>query len=143
MQHVFIHRLDVRFRDCDALGHVNNATYFTYLEQARYAWLHEKMDAWRAGKTSMILARTECDFKAQVSHGETLEIQLRVDRIGRSSFDIEYAIIKVSDQQVVAKARSVQVMYNYVASKSIPIPTEIRRWLTDLKTLKNKNPKVL
>jgi len=143
MQHVFTCRLDVRFRDCDALGHVNNATYFTYLEQARYAWLHEKMDAWRASKTSMILARTECDFKAQVSHGETVEIQLRVDRIGRSSFDVEYTIVKVPDQQVVAKARSVQVMYDYIAGKSIPIPTGIKSWLTSLKTPKDKNSKIL
>lgn len=91
----------------------------------------------------MILARTECDFKAQVSHGETVEIQLRVDRIGRSSFDVEYTIVKVPDQQVVAKARSVQVMYDYIAGKSIPIPTGIKSWLTSLKTPKDKNSQIL
>ncbi len=132
MQHVFAHRIEVRFRDCDSLGHVNNAVYFTYFEQARYAWLHERMNGWSAGEASMILARAECDFRAQVSHGEVVEVRLRVDRIGRSSFDVDYAVVRVPGGQVVATARSVQVMYDYVAGKSIPIPRELRSWLESL-----------
>ncbi len=127
--HAFIHRLDVRFRDCDALGHVNNAVYLTYLEQARYHWLRDQLQGWRVGEASMILARAECDFKAQVSHSDILEIRLGVEGVGRSSFTLGYEVVKVPQEVLAARARTVQVMYDYVAGRSIPIPSDLRSWL--------------
>ena len=85
----FIHRLEVRFRDCDPMGHVNNAVYLTYLEQSRF---NHWRSLWGFGDPQtppempgVILARVEADYKRPARYGETLEIRLIVAEIGRTS----------------------------------------------------------
>ena len=128
----FVHRLEVRFRDCDALGHVNNAVYLTYLEQARF-------NHWRSlwgfgtpqlppGMPGVILARVECDYKRPATYGETLEVRLTVAEIGRSSFRYDYEIVD-GEGRTVVMAKTVQVMYDYTAGTPVPIPDDIRALL--------------
>jgi acyl-CoA thioester hydrolase len=119
----FVHTERVRFRDCDLLGHVNNAVYLTYLEQARVAFLspHD------ADYTEMILARCEIDFRDQVSVGEVVEISLWPTRIGTKSFELGYEM-KVGER-LVAEAKTVLVAYDYERSESRPIPDAWRKLL--------------
>ena len=128
----FIHRLQVRFRDCDPLGHVNNAVYLTYLEQARFTH-------WRAlwgfgspqlpaGRPGVILARVECDYRRPATYGEMLEIRMTVAELGRTSFRYEYEVLDEQGRTVVA-AKTVQVMYDYASEKPVPIPDDIRALL--------------
>ena len=130
---VFTHRLEVRFRDCDPMGHTNNAAYLTYLEQTRFAH-------WRAlwgfgtpqlpsGMPGMILAHVECDYKRPTKYGDVLVIRLRVAEIGRSSFRYEYEIVD-EEGRTVLTAKTGQVMYDYAAEKPVPIPDDIRALLT-------------
>jgi len=129
---VFVHRLDVRFRDCDPMGHANNAVYLTYLEQTRFAhW----RSLWGSGSPQLpedmpgvILARVECDYKRPARYGDTLEIRLAVAGIGRSSFRYEYEIVDAQGRTVL-NARTVQVMYDYTLEKPVPIPDDIRALL--------------
>jgi len=128
----FSHRLEVRFRDCDALGHVNNAVYLTYLEQARFQhW----RSLWGFGDPQLpadmpgvILARAEADYKRPSRYGDVLEIRLTVAEIGRSSFRYEYEIVNEKGETVLT-AKTVQVMYDYAAEKPVPIPDPIRALL--------------
>jgi acyl-CoA thioester hydrolase len=128
----FVHRLEVRFRDCDPMGHVNNAVFLTYLEQTRFAhW----RSLWGFGNPQLpegfpgvILARVECDYKRSPRYGDTLEIRMRVVEIGRTSFRYEYEIVDV-ERRTVAVAKTVQVMYDYKAGKPVPIPDTIRALL--------------
>jgi acyl-CoA thioester hydrolase len=131
MNALFSHRLQVRFRDCDALGHVNNAVYLTYLEQARF-------NHWRAigiagtnGERvpGVILARVEIDYRRPATYGDVLEIRLGVAAIGRTSFTYEYEILD-EQQRLVASARTVLVRYDYATSKPVPIPDELKQILT-------------
>ena len=128
----FSHRLEVRFRDCDAMGHTNNAVYLTYLEQARFAH-------WRSlwgfgtpqlppGLPGVILARAECDYRRPAKYGDILEIRLTVAEIGRTSFRYEYEIVDEAGRTVVT-AKTVQVMYDYTTEKPVTIPDEIRALL--------------
>ena len=128
----FSHRLEVRFRDCDAMGHTNNAVYLTYLEQARFAH-------WRSlwgfgtpqlppGLPGVILARVECDYRRPTKYGDVLEIRLTVAEIGRTSFRYEYEIVDEQGRTVVT-AKTVQVMYDYTTEKPVPIPDGIRTLL--------------
>jgi acyl-CoA thioester hydrolase len=133
MQQPFVHRLEVRFRDCDPLGHVNNAVYLTYFEQARF---NHWRSLWNFGSIDLppdvpgvILARMECDYKRPARYGDTLEIRMRVTDIGRSSFQYEYEIVD-AEGRTVALAKSVQVMYDYTAERPVPIPDRIRALLT-------------
>ena len=133
---MFHHEVMVRLRDCDEFGHVNNAIYFTYLEEARVAYychLRDELGAEPSGgatsarrEPGFILARAECDFLAQATRGDVLEVRLRVASIGRSSFGYEYEIRDAGDGRSIAKARSVQVAYDYATGRSVPIPTDFR-----------------
>lgn len=128
----YCHRLIVRFRDCDALGHVNNAVYFTYFEQARFHhWrsLGYDIRTLPPGVPGFILARAECDFEAQASYGDELEVRLTVSAVGRTSFTYEYELVKVETGERVAAARSVQVCFDYQTQKPAPIPQALRQEL--------------
>jgi acyl-CoA thioester hydrolase len=85
----FVFPVDVRFRDLDALGHVNNAVYLTYLESARIAWWQE-VSGRPLAQIGMILARTEIDYRSPAAYGERLEVGLRCASMGRSSFVMEF-----------------------------------------------------
>ena len=132
MDVIFTHRLEVRFRDCDPLGHVNNAVYLTYLEQTRF-------NHWRAsgiasgpegnGIPSVILARVEIDYRRQARYGDQLEVRLGVAAIGRTSFTYEYEIFSEAGE-VVATARTVLVSFDYTAAKPTPVPDLLREALT-------------
>ncbi len=115
----FVHRDRVRFRDCDSMGHVNNAVYSTYLEQARIGVM--------GALGGFILARVEIDFRSELRMGEEIEVRSRCSRIGAKSFDLEHVIS--AGGRVVAEGRSVLVAYDYERNESIELPSEWRRQL--------------
>ena len=80
----YVRRERVRFRDCDAMGHVNNAVYSTFLEEARIEVL--------GGLADFILARVEIDFRSELRAGEEIEVRTRCSRIGTKSFELEHEI---------------------------------------------------
>lgn len=113
-------RLVVRFRDCDPYGHVNNAVYLTYLENARFA-------LWRAQDVKgVILARAEVDYRAQATYGDELEVRVRLEGFGRTSFRYVYEIVDVTTGQHVLSARTVQVHYDYTAQTPVELSAETR-----------------
>jgi acyl-CoA thioester hydrolase len=124
------HRLLVRFSDCDPLGHVNNAVYSTYLEQARIvlwraqAGLELRRAASGQGGESFILARTEIDFRSEAHDGDELEVRLALEGFGRTSARYVYEIVDVATERVVATAKTVQVWYDYSAGKPVALTEE-------------------
>ncbi len=115
----FVIRERVRFRDVDSFGHVNNAVYSTYLEQAR-------LDA-LGGLGSVILARVEIDFRAEVNVGEDVEVRSRCTRIGTKSIELEHEII--AGGRLAAEARSVLVGFDYERRVSAPIADQLKKRL--------------
>jgi acyl-CoA thioester hydrolase len=133
MTHLFSHQIEVRFRDCDPLGHVNNAAYLTYLELARlFYW----RSMWGFGSEAaaalpgVIMARAEIDYKRPAKYGQVLDVRLSLSGVGRTSFTYDYDIVDESGA-TVALARTVQVMYDYAAARPVPIPDEIRAKMTN------------
>ncbi len=120
----FVHREQVRYRDLDAFGHVNNAVYLTYLEEARNAFLVHLGLVREIADITMILARTEIDFRAPLGLGDEVEIGVRPSRLGNKSFELEYELC--SDGRVVAEAKAVIVTYDYAANAPMPVPDEWR-----------------
>ena len=117
-------RVQVRFRDCDPYGHVNNAVYLTYLENARFA-------LWRAQDVrGVILARAEVDFRAQATYGDELEVRVRLEGLGRSSFRYDYEVVDLSTQRVVLNAKTVQVHFDYDKQTPVEMSEAFRRRLT-------------
>lgn len=117
----FVHHERVRFRDCDAMGHVNNAVYSTFLEEARIGVLE--------GLAQFILARVEIDFRSELRMGEEVAIASRCSRIGEKSFELEHEIR--AGGRLIAEAKSVLVGYDYQRGASVPLSDAIRERLRD------------
>ena len=116
----YVRRERVRFRDCDAMGHVNNAVYSTFLEEARIEVL--------GGLTDFILARVEIDFRSELRAGEEIEVRTRCSRIGTKSFELEHEIY--GNGRLAAEAKSVLVGYDYERGQSVPLSDEVRARLS-------------
>ena len=122
----FVHSETVRFNDCDPMGHVNNALFSTYLEQARLAWFGPEDES---PLGDVILARTEIDFRSPLRAGEIVEIGVRPTRLGTKSFELEYELR--ASGRLVAEAKSVLVGYDYRRGESTPIPDRWKRRLSE------------
>jgi len=112
----YVRRERVRFRDCDAMGHVNNSVYSTFLEEARIEVL--------GGLADFILARVEIDFRSELRVGEEIEVRTRCSRIGSKSLELEHEIH--ADGRLAAEAKSVLVGYDYARGQSVPLSDEVR-----------------
>ena len=109
----------VRWGDLDAFGHVNNATYLVYAQEARYAW--SKM-------IEMVVARAEVDFLAPIYEGDIyLDIEIWVNKIGTSSFGVTYEM--KNGNELVAVVKSVQVTVSMETKKSRPLNDAERDFL--------------
>jgi len=114
-------RVDVRFRDMDSMGHVNNAVFFTYFENARIAYWRAVPAIRTRRALDYILARAECDFRSPVTLEDELTCHIRVGSFGRTSFTFEYLLREERTGRVVAEGRTVQAMYDYAARTTRPI----------------------
>jgi acyl-CoA thioester hydrolase len=130
---VYRHRLGVRFRDCDAMGHANHAVYFTYFEQCRLTFWKEQTGA-ASPYGRVILARAECDYRAPVHFGDELEVRMTVGDIGRSSFALGYEIVQVEGGRVVATGQTVMVSYDYEKGAPAPLSDAARALLESVKS---------
>ena len=122
----FEHELEVLFRDCDPMGHVNNAVYLTYLEAARFAWWRNAFGAQGLKEHGFIVARVEIDYRRPALPGDRLLVRLRVEDIGRSSFTVGYEILNARTRELVAEAKSVQVAFDYAQGTAVPIGASLR-----------------
>jgi acyl-CoA thioester hydrolase len=119
--------IEVRFRDLDAFGHVNNAVIMTYIETARLRYLVDlDLRAPRTGWNDIpfILARLECDFKKPIFYGQKVEVGSRVVELKNSSLRIENRV--EADGEVAAESFGVVVHYDYATARSQPISPEMR-----------------
>ena len=109
----------VRWGDLDAFGHVNNATYLIYAQEARFAW--SKM-------LEMVVARAEVDFIAPIYTGDIyIDVEIWVNKIGTSSFGVTYEI--KNGDELLAVVKTVQVTVSMDTKKSRPINDAEREFL--------------
>ena len=120
--------IDTRWRDMDALGHLNHAIYLGYMESARvdvytqlgYLGIRKDMDE------STILASMDVHYLSQVKHSASLDIGHRICRVGTTSFDFLAAIFIKGEKVPVCSALFKMVAFNYQMNKPIPVPDPIR-----------------
>jgi acyl-CoA thioester hydrolase len=118
--------MEVRFRDLDSMGHVNNAVYLTYFENARIAYWKAVPGIRSRRNLDYILARAECDFRSPVTLDDELFGHIRVASFGRTSFVFEYLLRDERSGRVAAEGRTVQVMFNYATRKAEPIEAAVK-----------------
>jgi acyl-CoA thioester hydrolase len=118
--------IEVRFKDVDAMGHVNNAVYFTYFENARIAYWKALGLSRPRGEVAYVLARAECDFRSQTTLEDDLVCLVRVGAFGRTSFTFEYLLRDRRSGRAVAEGRTVQVVYDYAARQPRPLDDDLK-----------------
>jgi len=113
-------RIEIRWRDLDALGHVNNAVYATYLEEARDEWMQRALDG--AGDLwDYVLVRIAIDFRRELTQGDDVVlVRTRLTRIGTSSLTLREEIVKL-DGTLSAEAESVVVARDRATGGSRPL----------------------
>jgi acyl-CoA thioester hydrolase len=120
-----------RFCETDALGHINNITYFVYLEDARIKFFQTigfDMDVkdWR-----FILASTKCDFVSQGYFNQELKVTTYISRVGSKSFQLEHDILCSNTNQLIAKGNAVIVYFDFQEQCSKEIPKLLRNRLNN------------
>jgi acyl-CoA thioester hydrolase len=125
----FHHPIEVRYGDLDPQGHLNNAKYLTFFEQARIQYLRH-LGLFAEGQSFMdigvILADIHIAFKKPVEWGTPVKVGVRTMKIGTKSMTVEQTIVQAESGEVFATGEVVMVTYDYHTGKSIPIPVEWR-----------------
>ena len=129
------HEVEVRLSDTDAMGHVNNARYLTYVEIARVAY-YERVTGnalpigTHGAEEGMILAEIRVSYRSPAFYGETIAVETRVERIGRTSFGMAHRMTapesRYGPARLIAVADSVLVAYDYQEEQPIPVPDDWR-----------------
>lgn len=114
----------VIFRDLDAMGHVNNAVYFTYMETARTTFFIQRLQLAGPQDLPVIVAEATCTYHSALHLGEDVAVKLGVSKIGRRSFELSYQMVS-GDGRLVAHAKTAMVSYDYLSGQSIPIPADL------------------
>ena len=127
----FLSKQFVRWDDLDAMGHVNNAKYLTYAQEARFLWATEEFSG-AMRETSlieMVVARAEIDFVEPIYEGgRFVDVEITIGKIGNSSFNMLFTI---GDQgKIFAKVMTVQVAVSAETMKSRPLTDKEREFLT-------------
>lgn len=115
--------LQVRFRDVDSMGHVNNAVFLTYFEEGRKAFMERVLGIVEPSEYFFILAKIECEYLNALKLGRDIRIELWVGRVGGKSFTFSYEIFdKERPDLKYARGQSVQVFFDYRENKTMEAP---------------------
>ena len=120
--------MTVRFADLDAMGHVNNARYLTYIEQGRILYAQEvyslKFGDW--AEMGMILAKITVDFRLPLSFGDEITVFTRCSRLGHKSFDLS-SVILTAENAVAATGEATMVGFDYHTNQTVAVPDTWRQ----------------
>jgi len=123
--------IQMRFRDIDGMGHVNNAVYLSYCELARTQFYLEHNFKRSLHEIDFILAHVDIDYVSVAEWGDQVQIAVWPSKLGASSFTLSYEITEKKSGRLIARSTSVLVSYDYAAKKSKPIPPEFRKVLEE------------
>lgn len=128
--------ISVRFADIDAFGHVNNAVYLTYFEIARSSYWNEVVH-WNWDKMGIIIGRAEIDYLKPIALNEQVFAYVRTSRIGNSSFNLEYVLVKLKNgvEEICTTGSTVCISFDYSLNTSAPIPDDHRIKMQEFEAL--------
>jgi acyl-CoA thioester hydrolase len=123
----YVVQLDVRWGDMDALGHVNNAVYFRYMEQARIEFFEKHGIASDGKGHGMLLVHADCNFRRAIVYPARIELRLYCGEARRSSLPLFIEIVDARDANALyADGKSVVAWVDFAANQSQPMPDAVR-----------------
>ncbi|UKT65304.1 acyl-CoA thioesterase [Pedobacter mucosus] len=128
--------IHLRFIDFDLMGHVNNSVYFTYLEIARTKYW-EEIIKWDWKKTGIVIAHAELDYILPIVMNDKIAIHVKTSRIGNTSFDLEYQIVKIkgTEEVICSKGKTVCIAIDYATNKPTAIPEAEKLKMTNFEAI--------
>jgi YbgC/YbaW family acyl-CoA thioester hydrolase len=117
--------IPIRFRDLDAMGHVNNAVTLTFIEIGRLRFFAEVLGVRRVEDIGFILAETICRYRIPILLQDDVRVRMHVTDVSRSSFRFRYELFDPGDGRIFADAETVQVSYDYKKGIPRPFPQEV------------------
>jgi len=129
-------KVEIRFADMDSFGHVNNASFLTFIEQARIKYFDD-ISGWHydAAKEGVILAHAALNFIRPLDFKENLSVMTLCTGIGTKSIALVHRIIAGKNEEV-ATAESVVVAFDYTKMKSVPVP---EKWKEAIRKYEEKS----
>ena len=119
--------VSVRWRDMDSMGHVNNAKYISYLEEARVRWMLGVPGVSMSDRIAPVVAATNVNYRAPIVWPNDIVVELFVERLGNSSVTIGHRIVDQKDESVLYSDGNVVVVWMDTATgRSAPLPEPIR-----------------
>jgi acyl-CoA thioester hydrolase len=126
-----VERIPIRWGDMDAMGHVNNVTYFRYMEQARISWFDKLVPERKAWKSNgIVIVNASCNFRRAMTYPGTVEVKLFSAKPGGSSVATYYEMRVDEDPEPYADGAAVVVFIDMKSQKPIRIPEEVRALLS-------------
>jgi len=124
--------ITIRFSDIDAVGHVNNAIYLTYFEDARLNYWREAIH-WNVREHGIIVGRSEIIYLKPITLDDQIACYVRTTRIGNSSFDVMHVLVKITPngEEVCTTGKTVCISYDYKSNKSTSIPAKERHQMIE------------
>jgi acyl-CoA thioester hydrolase len=124
---LFTAPIAVRWRDLDAFNHVNNSSYFTFLEEARLQWLRTIEGEWFNEHAMPVIAAIVVNYRAPIEWPAAIRVELFCDRIGNSSLTIGHRIVDAADaRKLYCDGHAVLVWTDPATGQSVPLPQAIR-----------------
>nr|WP_246202640.1 thioesterase family protein [Virgibacillus doumboii] len=118
--------IKVRVGETDALGHINNTSYFIYMEETRIDFLQKLGIDIENGNYAFMLVSTKCDFIRQGYFGQTLQISTEVSRIGTKSITLSSLMVEKESGDVIAQGEAVLVYFDVDKQQSVVIPDSFK-----------------
>ena len=116
----------LRWSDLDALNHVNNARYLTFLEQARIEWFETVGEPWMSDDCGPVVANATLNFKRPIEYPASIAVELFTERLGNTSVTIGHRIV-AADGTLHCDGHVVAVWINRRSGKPVPLPAAVRR----------------
>jgi acyl-CoA thioester hydrolase len=125
---------EIRLIDCDVFGHVNNAVYLTYFEEARIYYFKELLGLeWNWKENGFIIKKNEIEYLYPIFHANKIEIEVRLLSIGNTSFELFYSIKDKRNGNILTMGKSVIIYYNHTIKETKILDSIIIQALLKLK----------
>lgn len=131
----YFHPISIRYNDLDPQGHVNNAAYLVYLEEARVGYI-KHLGLWKGTflDIGIIVADVHVTYKQPVLYNQSLRIGVQVTHLGTKSMKMEHTFEDESGT-IYATAEVVLVTFDYRGGQSMPVPDEWRRAISSFESI--------
>jgi acyl-CoA thioester hydrolase len=126
--------IEVKYRDTDSVGHVSSPVYYDYMQHAYVKYMLELLELPHSEKLPHIMVKTSCEYIKPAKFGDSITVRSSVTRFGTKSFEVEYlmcldkgeATAAEGEPELVARAASTHVMFDYKSNRTAPVPEEFR-----------------